>query len=150
MSDKIVVFKSPIPYKKKLDTKIEKIDFFTGLINYGTRIFKSGSINGAGNLTIYTVPVGKAFYLTFLNWNVGTQTDGNLFKINISSETFNRITLFTVEPNAVSRTLVFAPNIPLLLKSQETINFSIALTNATAELSIVGYEVDASLVPSFT
>jgi len=146
-----VVFRPPQPATKQADTKIEKIPFLTGLMNYGKRITLEGSNGGAGGATvIYTVPTGKYFYLFSATLHVIALTAGfSNGRMFIYPEAQGA--LMKIEVQALDQSLINSinPSLPIKCLPGNIIYVQNLNVSTNTFGTIFGYEVDISLIPLF-
>jgi len=138
-----IVYTPTSEYSPKFNTTITKISFNTGMLFYGRRIIASGSKTGAGSTILYTVPTGKTFFLLQAfadNLSVGQGT------VSITSNG-NIIYLFWYTGTGyIFDTKTYAIPIRFLEGEKLTLN---STANATANGTVIGYELDTVLIPTF-
>lgn len=119
----------------------QKIDF-DFLINNGTRIMKTATINNA-TTTIYTVPTGKKFYLLaamVANHNA-TGTGGLGADLYIDATSSMIIAMKSDDSDAQNISMSFS--VPMLLLVDQDIIGKCVTAGNTSQHTIIGYEVDA-------
>jgi len=144
------VFKPVELYSKRADTKIEKLNFLTAIMNYARRIVVAVDNISAATNTLYTVPAGKIFYLNaagvFLIVTGGAgSSNAYLYARGITDSILQL--QGTLSNSSLSNAITFT--IPLRFTAGEKITLEQLNGTATAGGNISGYEIDASLVPTF-
>lgn len=147
-----VAYKPSSQYSKRIDTKIEKTPFLIGLMIYGNLIQIDGSGTNSTK-TLYTVPVGRFFFLNsaFLledNQSVGSSTTPS--KLFVDDGTASREILRVVAiPTMTAQGLTISYPMPIRLASGNVLKVQSFAANVNARAGITGYEIDASLIPTF-
>jgi len=149
------VYKPTAEYRPEYNTKIEKPSFMSGLIAYGQRKIYSRENTAAGSLLVYEVPAGKVFFMVSAHLVATRQGFNNpdIAKLYLNTSTETLLTLYPViawTPDNISA----AFSIPLKMTAGEKIYISSVVVGATLPSyvfgAILGYEVDAAVVPNFT
>jgi len=144
---KHAAFKPPVPADTKLNTKKEKIPNEWGLINFGRRIIEVNSANDS-TTNIYTVPQGKIFYL--INAEIAALSNavsGGCWIENQDNDRIIEVRTSAAADQQINESSTFT--IPIKFISGEIIRIESNASGVSAEGIIVGYEIDAVLVPNF-
>ncbi len=158
-----IVYKPTTKYSKSNDTAIEKQNLISGLMFYGTRITRYKSITSAGGTafdTIYTVPEGKTFFLISagLTIRIEPSTDAAGVSIiyhsggtsSISRILYHEADVSTLGVGQISASSIVMPfSIPIRFLSGESILVSAFPTDCSSYATIIGYEIDSSLLKLF-
>lgn len=126
--------------------QIFKVDFFAGITTYASRIVKKLTVAGVNSGILYTVPSGKVCFLTFLS--LGAQNavaEPQDFIIYL-----NGVDLIdAVTAKLAPVTVIFPFPLPVKLIAGDTIKLESFHVSSGSQVSMIGYECDASLVPIF-
>jgi len=147
----IKVYKPTSEYSKQLDTKIEKINFISAIINYA-KLLVSHATNPKGfTTTVYTVPLGRIFYLNCIQlamYDVGTT--GLIATVEITRANLLEATL-PISATGGAGNFGMSYPIPIRMIGGEilTCNTQSSHANSYTQIQFTGYEIDASLIPKF-
>lgn len=129
----------------------QKESFSYGLVKYGIPITKSNFKYGSGSATIYTIPEGKLFFLTFLN--LSCWFSSGVVNADYSSISSNdRGTILNI--HLPDKTGDYNENIalnltqPILFYGGDVIKVNSSTSQNTTGV-IGGYEIDASMKDQF-
>lgn len=125
--------------REKAESRIPT-DFTSFLINNGVRVVRQDTALNA-EITLYTVPANKVFYLVAATLSHGSLATGSktssLF-ISTGAETFMSMTTSEVVSLVDHTVYVF----PIVLKAEENIVIKSSALSLLSNGSIVGYELD--------
>jgi hypothetical protein len=143
------------------DTKAPKQEFFTALVEYGTRIIKDHELTGTlASETMYTVPEGKIFYIFHAQVScLGNQQDEGItfgiIQIINGTQAFGLVdtqgyyTTVGGVPIFCGTVAHFHPTVPVRMVGGERIDLFAGTNESITTGTIFGYEIDSSLVPNF-
>jgi len=141
-----------VPQSVKLESKISKTDFLSGLITYG-KLIGGSHVGGASNtFTLYTCPQGKNFFLVSGVLSVMNKTTASAYGyFRVLDLDIYRILTFDVPSgtNYFSESASISFSIPLKIIGGQTIQIKSDGSGATVTGAFCGYEIDASLIPNF-
>lgn len=144
-------FKPPIEFKKEFETKIGKINFLAGLSLFATRIIEHFRMNvlGADTAELYAIPEGKTFFLASITI---FPVEGNQTEAYVETGLGDRIFGGGVWASGTTlspQTSISSFALPIILRAGETLILNKVNGDAIIFASIVGYEIDSSLIPNF-
>jgi hypothetical protein len=146
-----VVYKPTSPYNSDLNTPITKTSLITGIILQGKRICAESVINGNGTQTIYTVPDGKSFFLFNINHN-SYMSDNNLaeciISLNGNTEQLTEHFVSSLQRQEVVN-IVYNNPIKYNISDYFLIQVITGAVNIKSVVTLIGYEVDNILLPTF-
>lgn len=143
-----VVFSPPTPYKEENYTKATQFNLLSFVSQYGQRKAIQVANFGPSQTDMYTVPLGKVFFL--IAYTI-SGVDSTAFD-GYARITFNKLTgtigAITLRNN-IGQSIAGSINPPMRFLATETIT-AVTSPNATtnAVMVITGYEIDASLLPN--
>jgi hypothetical protein len=151
----VVVYKPTSAYAPELNTAITKTQLQTGIILSGLRKVESTTVTravaGTSSTLLYTVPIGKTFFLTgcmlICSTGAGTTCTG-IIKTNLTDDLI-RDEIGILENSRTQMPFFMA------LKFNNSEIFTVYNTNSaggsttTVTGIIHGYEIDNTLIPTF-
>lgn len=160
-----VVFKPPVDYTPSLNTPATKLPFGSSIILMGKKIVANSSVSrssiGTSTATLYTVPDGKTFFLTYAQLELYKDLAGfqdDLIEIKSISGTILSIydgeTASTNLPRSTRQLTNYTTPIVYQvgeeIKNSITVGLSSTGRNDNSIATIIGYEVDNTIVANFT
>ena len=143
-----IAYKPTSEYKSQFDTPVKKPDLFSVLALYGKRIIKQTQTQSSTTVTLYTVPVGKTFFL--LSAFIFRSNESNGLSHNTLGTNQGEVILYWyLEGLAgqVSHTpATISYSIPIRFQSTEVITYNTDVAERSSA-GIVGYEIETSLIP---
>lgn len=147
MADKAYV--PTTQYQEQFNTAITKTNLDSGILQYGKRIVAQAINSSAGGVsTVYTVPKGKQFYLTYASLMVYSPT-GAVSLMGVGPVAYSQSLIYLISNGDGTYSDHVTPTYPLRFVEGETIQIN---NNGASDSTIgivLGYEVDASLLPNF-
>ena len=154
-----VAYKPPVQYKEEFNTPITKFPLISSLCLMGLKIIKNNAVSrtsiGTTSSNLYTVPVGKTFFLTSvqLDMNVSSTFPGVLCEItqNLAGVILSTYKLPGTTTDK-SRSQIITYPIPITFQVGETINNVLVIDTDSSGLvdtslaTIIGYEMDNTVI----
>lgn len=133
-------------------TKIEKADFFAGMVNYGQRIARYNAASNGATQVLYTVPGGYTFFLVSMGGAVGlTAANANPESVFLSGSNGEVLIVMKTKKNLIPEAQNMSISLSIPLKVEQGFVFTIqSCANSFTDMNIIGYLVPNSSIPLFS